>query len=212
MTLDMCKELQSLDKKLVRDYKITYGIPVGIDWIDEDVSIGETAESFYKLLETESSGAAIQIFYILMLIYLSGTHETEYEKLRKYINLSWFEPLRPYVQARKLQNKVQAGERILAAKSISELIVEPLSASLIPEYLLVDNDAVLEHNGNLYAVEDVLLAITAAGGVAQALERQDLEGKNDKLGRLAKSSDEEADDGDEGEDAGDDGRKRNFKR
>lgn len=49
----------------------------------------------------------------------------------------------------------------------------------------MDNPHIIYKDGKPYLKIDIMQAITAAGGVAQTLERQDLEGKTTNAGRLS---------------------------
>lgn len=116
-----------------------------------------------------------------------------------YIDFSSFlEPykaLRPKAVAYILQTEYTGG----TVKSVPST-VEPIDVSIYPEYLIMDNPHIFYQDGKAYLKIDIMNAMTAAGGFAQVLERQDLEGgttnaapkrKKDNKHKSAESDDNE---------------------
>lgn len=123
-------------------------------------------------------------FYVMMIVYFGGftiyhhTHQAipfYQEDLERYLR-----PLKVYVTARKME-KEYSGEDVRKAVSNAEL-AEPINPEDFPPYLLESN-SVVRKNGKYYLTEDIIKAMTAAGGMAQALERQDLEGGMENAAR-----------------------------
>lgn len=123
-------------------------------------------------------------FYVMMLVYFGGftihhhTHQAipfYEEDLKRYLR-----PLKVYVTARKMEREF-SNEDVHKAISNAEL-VEPINPEEYSPYLL-ESSGVIRKGSNYYLTEDVLKALTASGGVAQALERQDLEGGMENAAR-----------------------------
>lgn len=93
-------------------------------------------------------------------------------------SMKWFEPLRVWISTRRLHDEF-SGKTMKSLNidfsNVDFSLLEPDDITAIPEYDL--EDEYLSDNGNFYHKDKVLLAITASGGLAQALERQDLEPK-----------------------------------
>jgi len=135
------------------------------DRVEETISnLKKTGDLFY--------------FYVMMLVYFGGI--TIYHHMHQSIPFfeedleRYFRPIKVYVTAKKMEKEFSEMDVHKAYNYTS--LVEPIDDSEFSPYLLEDTTAVIHKEGKYYLTEDVLKALTATGGVAQALERQDLEG------------------------------------
>jgi hypothetical protein len=111
-----------------------------------------------------------------------------YSKFPNGFSFEWFFPLKGYLEAKKLENEFSK----TSLKSLGEYYenvdfssITEADISAIPEYEI--EDSFVNYGNKYYNKMDVFLAITASGGLAQSLERQDLEGKVTTVGRLRKN-------------------------
>lgn len=116
-----------------------------------------------------------QLFYYQVIVTgLLGGFESD--EVVEYIDFNlYLEPykaLKPKAVAYILQTEYQGA----TIKSVPDVNVEPIDVSLYPEYLTMDNPHILYKDGKAYLKIDIMNAMTASGGFAQALEKQDLEG------------------------------------
>lgn len=116
-------------------------------------------------------------FYVMMLVYFGGItiyHHTK-QALPYFTQdlIRYLRPLKVYVTARKMEKEYSRAD-VLKAVGHADL-AEPINPDDFAPYLLESN-SVVRKDGKYYLTEDIIKAMTAAGGVAQALERQDLEG------------------------------------
>jgi hypothetical protein len=112
-----------------------------------------------------------------------------YQSFTNGFSFDWFFPLKHYLHAKKLENEFSRK----SLKSFSSYYsnvdfsnIKEADISEVPEYEV--EEIFINHGNKYYNKMDVFLAITAAGGVAQALERQDLEDKITTVGRLRKKN------------------------
>jgi hypothetical protein len=114
--------------------------------------------------------------------------ESYYSKFPSGFSFNWFLPLRDYFNAKKLEAEF-SNKSLKSISSQYENVdfstIKEVDVSAVPEYEL--EDGFVNYGNRYYNRFDVLLAITAAGGLAQSLERQDLEGKVTTVGRLRKN-------------------------
>lgn len=145
----------------------------------------ETNDYFWFLVVTlQRFGCSTEYQISEVRETLSRLYELGHENL---FNMEWFQPLNTWITTQHL--KEEYGSK-LTVKSLSNTsfsnvnfsLLEPDDVTAIPEYDLSDDYVV--NNGNFYHKDKVLLAITAAGGMAQALERQDLEPKVTSVAQL----------------------------
>ena len=130
-------------------------------------------EALHKLRDNQKFGDHLLYFQVIVTGLLGGF---EGDNVVEYIEFdSYLEPyraLKPKAVAYILQTEYQG----VTIKSVPDVDVEPIDVSLYPEYLTMDNPHILYKDGKAYLKIDIMNAMTAAGGFAQALEKQDLEG------------------------------------
>jgi hypothetical protein len=131
-------------------------------------------------------------FLVLFLQRFGSSSEYETSEVRDTIvnlyelgheerfNIAWFKPLDVWMKAQMLRDEFNSRGTMKSFSNVdfSNVDFTTLEAddvSAIPEYDVDDN--FISRDGKFYHRDKVLLAITAAGGFAQALERQDLEPK-----------------------------------
>lgn len=108
----------------------------------------------------------------------------------KKFNFDWFKPLEVWMTSHHMMNEFRSNKislKSLTSEDFSKLdfsSIKPDDINEIPEYEI--NETYFNVNDNYYHVDKVLLAISAAGGMAQALERQDLEPKVTTVSSLLK--------------------------
>lgn len=93
-------------------------------------------------------------------------------------SLEWFLPLKSYITSKSIEDEYKNQSIDSIYKSSSDFNFDEIpEADLtdVPEFEI--EDSYIEKNGKYYDPLDVYRAITASGGLAQALERQDLEDK-----------------------------------
>lgn len=107
----------------------------------------------------------------------------------KGFSFDWFTPLKTWVFREKMRiefeksSKKEFIENKSVLKNVDFSSLVSVDVNEVPEFEL---DDYVEHDGLLYDPFDVYLAITAAGGLAQSLERQDLEGSVTNVGKMLK--------------------------
>jgi hypothetical protein len=131
-------------------------------------------------------------FWFLVLFIQRMGSLTEYESmdftntlmavhnrgLSQYFDMEWFSPLNSWIGSRKIMDEFALSKGSIKSFKIPDYIMKGFESddiSSVPEYDV--EDLYLNVNGNFYHIDKVMLAITASGGFAQALERQDLEPK-----------------------------------
>jgi len=113
-------------------------------------------------------------FYVMVVIYIGGSLDegiSEYfaETLKDILT-----DLKVFVTARKMEKEFSSQDVKKAANYTH--LVEPVDISGYPTFLTENKSSIIRRSGKYYLTVDIIKALTAAGGVAQALERQDLEG------------------------------------
>lgn len=110
--------------------------------------------------------------YVLVLGMLGGFSGVNLPLLSEYppddLILLW----EPYIMAKKLEKEFTEKDKEVASENTH--LAKSVDEGLVPPY--VDQNSIVIKGGKLFLTFDILKAITAAGGVAQALEREDLEG------------------------------------
>lgn len=130
-------------------------------------------EAFLRLVKEDDFIKSLFYYQILCTAFLGGMgDELIYDEIDHSEFLPPYKTLRPKAVAYILQQDYQGG----TIKSVPEG-VEPIDITNIPGYLLEDNPQIIMKDNKVYLKIDVEKAITAAGGLAQTMERQDLEGK-----------------------------------
>lgn len=165
--------LKQLDAALMR----RLGYP---EWEDlgGDVIHEETIREAVRLVKFHGS---VPHAYSLALVLLSG-YDFYYrgDVVMEEVN-GMFDLFVSYITFKRLKYPVTAEEHEQASSMVSKAAgVVPIPD--LPAYL-EGTEAVVEYAGKHYSTVDVLRAITAAGGVAQALETQDLEPKVTNSGK-----------------------------
>lgn len=113
--------------------------------------------------------------------------EENYKNSDNGFSFEWFLPLKSFLVSQKIMNEyknytIKSIESMSSSVDFSSLAEVDLTN--IPEYEI--EDSYIENEGKYYDPLDVYRAITAAGGMAQALERQDLEDKITTVNSLTK--------------------------
>lgn len=129
---------------------------------------------FVELVRTDSFMKSLFFFQFLASAFLAGVEdEIRYDSYDHTAVIRPYEVLRPKAVAYILTTEYTG----MTIKSVpDDLELEPLNVSGLPPYLLEDNPHIIMKNDEFYLKIDIEKALTAAGGVAQTLERQDLEG------------------------------------
>jgi len=144
---------------------------------------------------TNNFFASLFYYQFLSSVIVGGFTDNEvFEEIDFDLFLVPYKEVKPKAVAYVLQTEYSG----FTVKSVPSS-VEPIDLSLYPEYLIMDNPHLFYKDGKAYLKIDIMNAITAAGGVAQTLEKQDLEGgttnaarKKDKKRNASKSNDSEA--------------------
>ncbi len=157
--------------------------PDGIDVFEAD-HLGDLATKAFLGLVNEDRFIESLLYYQLLCTAFLGGLGTKY----MYDDLDHSVFLAPYkeLKAKAIAYILQQDYHGVTIKSVPKG-VEPIDISNIPDYLLEDNPQIIMKDSKVYLKIDVEKAITAAGGLAQTMERQDLEGKTTNG---AKKSDE----------------------
>lgn len=95
---------------------------------------------------------------------------------KEVFDMEWFDPLRTFIKTNRLRDEFEYKNVSIKSFDFSKADfskIEPDDISNIPEYDI--EDMFIEKDGDFYSIDKALLAITASGGLAQSLERQDLE-------------------------------------
>lgn len=133
-------------------------------------------DAFIRMTNEDSFIRCLFYYQLLCTTFLGGMgQEAIYDELDHTEFLQPYKELEPKAVAYILQQDYQG----VTIKSIPDT-VEPIDVSNIPEYLLEGNSQIIMKGTKVYLKVDIEKAITAAGGVAQTLERQDLEGTSDE--------------------------------
>ena len=165
------------------------------NFIHVDDLSGVVKEAFFKLKQEQDFVRSLFYYQVICFSLVGGISDSlAIEEIDYSFYLKPFEAVKPKAIVFILQ-KEYVGEEFVV-KSVPDFL-EPLDTSFIPEYLMSDNDQIFYVDGKPYLKIDFLRAITAAGGVAQTLEKQDLEGKvtnaNDKSDNKKRKSSESVD-------------------
>lgn len=180
-------------------YDIDFDVELGPFEVIEHNNEDELLSSAYDRLKSSSDFLTSLFYYQLICSILVGGINNVFA----LDDLDYEEYLQPYkaLFPKAVVSILQTEYDGVAIKSVPNDL-EPLDTSYIPEYLLMDNPHIIYKNGKPYLKLDIMQAITAAGGLAQTLERQDLEGKMTNVGRLSdkKSPTTKSDDSEEDED------------
>jgi hypothetical protein len=165
--------LKHLDNSINgKEYEPTWNIyddtpwtlAVDLDKVEEAVSLLKKTGDFFYM-----HAMVMILFGGITEKYLFKAALEENEELLKDIYLGF----KVNVTAKKMMKEFSEKD-VLKAVSFTNL-ADPVNPSEVPPYAL-DSTSIVEKDGNYYLTYDILRALTAAGGVAQALERQDLEG------------------------------------
>lgn len=109
------------------------------------------------------------------------------QKGMKGFSEDWFVPLKTFYAREEIRVEFENSKNKSFDKSTLKNVdfstLNSVNVNYIPEY---DLDDYVENEGNFYDPFDVYLAITASGGFAQSLERQDLEGSVENIGKMIK--------------------------
>lgn len=182
---DFLTPLEKYDTTLVTsDYTPNWmAEPDGVDVVEAD-HLGDLAKDAFLRLINEDRFIESLFYYQLLCTAFLGGLGTKY----MYDDLDHSAFLSPYkeLKAKAIAYILQQDYQGVTIKSVPEN-VEPIDISNIPDYLLEDNPQIIMKDSKVYLKIDVEKAITAAGGLAQTMERQDLEGKTTNG---AKKSDE----------------------
>lgn len=113
--------------------------------------------------------------------------EKTYKNSDNGFSFEWFLPFKSFLVSQKIMNEyknytIKSIESMSSSVNFSSLAEVDLTN--IPEYEI--EDSYIENEGKYYDPLDVYRAITASGGMAQALERQDLEDKITTVNSLTK--------------------------
>ena len=184
-TFDFFSALEKYDTALVNSpYTPRWAAEEDILIVNADHLEDLATEAFTRLVKEEDFIKSLLYYQILCTSFLGGMmDELTYEDLDHMWFLSAYEALRPKAVAYILQQDYRG----VTIKSVPDN-VEPIDTTNIPEYLLEDNPQIIMKNNKVYLKVDIEKAISAAGGLAQTMERQDLEGKTTNG---AKKSDDE---------------------
>lgn len=132
---------------------------------------------FLQRMGSFSEYESMDVNKIFINLYESGNEDK--------FNIKWFEPLVNWIKSKQMMDEFSASKTSIKSLNLKGLNIEgfePDDISAIPEYD-VEEDYV-NIKGNFYHRNKVMLAITASGGFAQALERQDLEPKLTNVARI----------------------------
>jgi len=134
--------------------------------------------AFIHLFRSDSFGESLFLFQFLASAFLGGIENDEtYQYLDHSPIISAYEAFSPKAVAYILEKEYNG----VAIKGIpANIMVNPIDTTHIPAYLLEGNSNIITKQDKVYLKIDIARAISAAGGFAQALERQDLEGKHGK--------------------------------
>jgi len=133
--------------------------------------------AFIALFRSDSFAASLFLFQFLASAFLGGIdNDDTYQYLDHTPVIEAYEAFAPKAVAYIL-GKEYNEDTIKSIPMDIEKMVSPLDITGIPTYLLEGNPNIVMKKGRVYLKVDIAKAIAAAGGFAQALERQDLEGK-----------------------------------
>lgn len=132
--------------------------------VEEAVSrLKETGDFFY--------------LHVLLLVFFGGITEQYHANLAikesGELLSEMYMKYKSFIVAKKFTKEFSSQEVMKAASNYH--LASPIDPEIIPPYS-IGSSSVVKIGGNYYLTDDILKAITAAGGMAQALERQDLEG------------------------------------
>jgi hypothetical protein len=111
--------------------------------------------------------------FVLVCVFVGGCEDTALVPTFSEYLKGILKDIKSYITAKKMEREFSQAD-VLKAVSYTHL-AEPVDVSAMPPYLL-NSSGVVTHGGKYYLTDDIIKALTASGGVAQALERQDLEG------------------------------------
>jgi hypothetical protein len=130
---------------------------------------------WFLVLLMQRMGSLTEYEYIDLMGGLKALYERGYTEK---FDIKWFEPLQNWIIAKRMGDEIANSKISIKSFSLPISIMkgfEPDDVSSIPEYDIDENYLIID--GSFYHRDKVMLAITASGGFAQALERQDLEPK-----------------------------------
>jgi hypothetical protein len=161
-------------------------VAISLDKVEETVSLLKKTGDFFYM-------------HAMMMILFGGITEKYLFKAALENNIELLKDIylgfKVHVTAKKMMKEFSERD-VLKASSFTHL-AQAVNPQEIPPYVF-DSNAVIEQGGNYYLTYDIIKALTAAGGVAQALERQDLEGgvtnaasKQIRTGRVSTKANED---------------------
>jgi hypothetical protein len=139
-------------------------------------------------------------WFLVLVIQRIGSCTSKYgdhilanlEKIGKSIpgtfSLNWFSPFYRWFDRNKLMSEFSSIQKSINTDDFipeNYSYINPVDSSEIAEYDVGDRYRVFD--GKYYDVMDIALAITASGGLAQSLERQDLEPSVTGVGKILRA-------------------------
>lgn len=167
------------------------GLPCEDDYLFE---LEETSDYWWFLVSViQKFSSPCEQGWVPNMWEIEERVEETYKNFTGDFSFDWFLPLKNYITAVKLaydyKNKTMKSVSLENFSNLDFSLIKPADLSNIPEYDI--EDSFIHHNGKYYEIMDVFLAITASGGMAQALERQDLEPKVTTVHNILKRKNKE---------------------
>lgn len=172
-------------------------------WVDEcpwEPSYSDTSGSTYLKLKETGDFFWFLIVCIQRLGSVVGLSWRDIYSVKKVlvevsqdhkdaIDWSIFYPLNSWISAKSLESSFKKRSLKSVSKDLQSINlnleeINAIDVHEIPEFDLEEN--YIRYENNYYEVGDVVRAITASGGLAQSLERQDLEPKVTTVNSLLK--------------------------
>jgi hypothetical protein len=162
-----------------------HGLPCENDYYNKLKETGDYWWFLVCMIQKFSSGCEKD--YTPSMEEVSGDILKHYENFTSGFSFDWFLPLKHYLHAKKLENEF-SNRSLKSFNSYYSNVdfsgINEADISEVPEYEV--EERFVNHGNKYYNRIDVFLAITASGGMAQSLERQDLEDKITTISRLRK--------------------------